>query len=72
MLPMPSVPIEFDELGRPDGYHIRRRAVEAGGPLLTDLKLARAVIEAWRLHRTPDLGTRSWAEYQARRPVGLK
>ena len=29
-----NIPIEFDELGRPDGYHIRRRAVEAGVPVM--------------------------------------
>ncbi len=67
-----NIPIEFDELGRPDGYHIRRRAVEAGVPLITDLKLARAVVEAWRATRTREPGATSWAEYQARRPVGLR
>ncbi|MBN1337214.1 MAG: carbamoyl-phosphate synthase (glutamine-hydrolyzing) large subunit [Deltaproteobacteria bacterium] len=67
-----NIPIEFDELGRPDGYHIRRRAVEAGVPLITDLKLARAVVEAWRRTGTRDSGTLSWAEYQARRPVVLR
>ena len=44
-----NIPREYDELGRPDGYLIRRRAVDAGIPLITDLQLARAVIEAlWR------------------------
>jgi hypothetical protein len=28
-----NIPIEYDEFGRPDGYHIRRRAVDAGIPL---------------------------------------
>ena len=39
---------EYDRLGRPDGYLIRRRAVECGVPLFTDLQLARALIEALR------------------------
>ena len=43
-----NVPREFDELGRPDGYLIRRAAVDSGVPLVTDLQLARAVIEALR------------------------
>jgi carbamoyl-phosphate synthase large subunit len=41
-----NVPVEFDELGRPDGYLIRRSAVDNSVPLITDLQLARAVIEA--------------------------
>ncbi|HEY3357904.1 MAG TPA: carbamoyl-phosphate synthase (glutamine-hydrolyzing) large subunit [Polyangia bacterium] len=67
-----NIPIEYDELGRPDGYLIRRRAVEAGVPLVTDLKLARAVIEALRTKQPEALSVLSWAEYQARRPVALK
>jgi carbamoyl-phosphate synthase large subunit len=67
-----NIPIEYDELGRPDGYLIRRRAVEAGVPLITDLKLARAVIEALKTTRPEQLNVRSWGEYQARRPVALK
>ena len=46
-----NVPVEYDELGRPDGYMIRRGAVDAGIALITDLQLARAVVEALR-HRT--------------------
>ncbi len=38
-----------------DGYLIRRRAVDAGVPLITDLQLARAVIEALRQTRPDDL-----------------
>ena len=52
-----NIPREYDRFGRPDGYLIRRRAVEAGVSLITDLQLARAVIEAlrWRSKagRTP-------------------
>ena len=50
-----NIPVEYDELGRPDGYHIRRRAVDAGIPLITDLQLARAVIEALRHRKVEDL-----------------
>jgi hypothetical protein len=41
-----NIPIEYDEVGRPDGYHIRCRAVDAGIPLITDLQRAQAIIEA--------------------------
>lgn len=58
-----NIPVGYDDQGRPDGYMIRRRAVDAGLPLLTDLQLARAVIEAMRHHRRADLQTRSYDEY---------
>ncbi|MFO0762334.1 MAG: carbamoyl-phosphate synthase (glutamine-hydrolyzing) large subunit [Byssovorax sp.] len=61
-----NIPREYDALGRPDGYMIRRRAVDAGIPLLTDLELARAVIEALRHHKTKKLSTLAYDEYLAR------
>jgi carbamoyl-phosphate synthase large subunit len=67
-----NIPREYDELGRPDGYLIRRRAVDAGVPLLTDLPLARAVVEALRWKGAPDLMTLSYDEFLARRPVALR
>ena len=41
-----NVPRQYDAVGRPDGFLIRRAAVGAGVPLIADLQLARAVIEA--------------------------
>jgi carbamoyl-phosphate synthase large subunit len=67
-----NIPIEYDELGRPDGYHIRRRAVDAGIPLITDLQRAQAIVEALRHRKVKDLSILSWDEYAARRPVALK
>ena len=67
-----NIPIEYDELGRPDGYHIRRRAVDAGIPLITDLQRAQAIIEALRHRKVKNLAILSWDEYAARRPVALK
>ncbi|MGB5131255.1 MAG: carbamoyl-phosphate synthase (glutamine-hydrolyzing) large subunit [Steroidobacteraceae bacterium] len=58
-----NVPREYDEYGRPDGYLIRRRAVETGTPLFTDLQLARAVIEALWLKRDDALRVRAWQDY---------
>ena len=67
-----NIPLEYDELGRPDGYLIRRRAVDAGIPLITDLQLARAVVEALRHRKVKDLPILSWNDYAARRPVTVK
>lgn len=61
-----NVPVEYDEFGRPDGYMIRRGAVDAGIPLITDLQLARAVVEALRRKKMSDLETRSYDEFLAR------
>jgi carbamoyl-phosphate synthase large subunit len=58
-----NVPREYDEYGRPDGYLIRRQAVETGTPLFTDLQLARALIEALWRKRDSRLPVRAWQEY---------
>ncbi len=67
-----NVSREYDELGRPDGYLIRRRAVEAGVPLITDLHLARAICEALRWRREEDLSVIAWQDYMIRTPVSLR
>lgn len=68
-----NVPREYDNLGRPDGYLIRRRAVDAGVPLFTDIHLARALVEALRRHRTTaDLKVLPWDAYLSRRPMSLR
>ena len=61
-----NVPVEYDELGRPDGYMIRRGAVDAGIPLITDLQLARAVVEALRHRKMSDLRMLSYDEFLTR------
>jgi carbamoyl-phosphate synthase large subunit len=66
-----NIPIEYDEEGRPDGYQIRRRAVDAGIPLITDLKLAGAVVEALRSKRPHELGIVALGDYIERRIVPL-
>jgi carbamoyl-phosphate synthase large subunit len=67
-----NVPREYDEFGRPDGYLIRRRAVEAGVPLITDFQLARALIEALRWRRKNNLSVTAWQDFLRRRPVLLR
>jgi carbamoyl-phosphate synthase large subunit len=63
-----NVPREYDAFGRPDGVLIRRAAVDAGLPLITDLQLARAVIEALRRRTLNDLQVVAWQDYVSREP----
>jgi carbamoyl-phosphate synthase large subunit len=43
-----NIPRQYDREGRPDGYWIRRAAIDYGIPLITDLQLAKAVVELLR------------------------
>ncbi|MCA1853470.1 MAG: ATP-grasp domain-containing protein, partial [Beggiatoa sp.] len=61
-----NVAREFDRLGRPDGYLIRRQAVDFGVPLITDLQLARAIVEALRYRKPSDLEVLAWNDYLGR------
>jgi carbamoyl-phosphate synthase large subunit len=63
-----NIPREYDSQGRPDGFAIRRRAVEGGVPLFTDLQLARALVEALRIRRAAPFAVRPWNEYLDRSP----
>jgi carbamoyl-phosphate synthase large subunit len=62
-----NVSREYDAFGRPDGVLIRRAAVDTGVPLLTDLQLARAVIEALRRKKYGDLQVLAWEDYVSRK-----
>jgi carbamoyl-phosphate synthase large subunit len=66
-----NIPREYDAFGRPDGVLIRRAAVDAGVPLITDLQLARAVIEALRTKKPGDLQVLAWQDYVSREPAAL-
>ena len=66
-----NVPREYDAFGRPDGVLIRRAAVDAGVPLITDLQLARAVVEALRRRKPSDLQVLAWQDYVRRDPKVL-
>ena len=63
-----NVPRTYDELGRPDGYLIRRRAVDAEIPLVTDLMLATALVNALRNRAATPPPIRCWSEYLERQP----
>lgn len=58
-----NIPRSYDNLGRPDGYHLRRRSVDMGVPLITDLQLARAIIEALRNYEFGDLALEPWDHF---------
>jgi carbamoyl-phosphate synthase large subunit len=66
-----NIPREYDEHGRPDGYLIRRHAVDAGIPLITDLQLARAVIEALSRRNADTLGVAAWNDHFLPGPARL-
>jgi carbamoyl-phosphate synthase large subunit len=62
-----NVPRMFDEHGRPDGSEIRRRAVDRGIPLITDIDLARLFVQAMARHSDASLAARpaTWNELLA-------
>ena len=54
---------EYDQFGRPDVYWIRRQAVDLGVPLITDLPLARAIVEALRWRKPSRLEVLALDDY---------
>jgi carbamoyl-phosphate synthase large subunit len=61
-----NIPRDYDQYGRPDGYLIRRKAVDLGVPLVTDLQLARAIIETLRWRKPSSLEVLALNDYTAR------
>ena len=51
--------IEFDS-----DYRMRRLAVDLGIPVITNLQLAEAFVNALRLRRLEDLKIKAWQEYE--------
>jgi carbamoyl-phosphate synthase large subunit len=66
-----NVPRSYDELGRPDGYQIRRRAIDAEVPLMTDLMLATALVNALVNQNGKRPPLLAWADFLARQPRHL-
>ncbi|MGZ3338576.1 MAG: carbamoyl-phosphate synthase (glutamine-hydrolyzing) large subunit [Reyranella sp.] len=58
-----NVARDYDPTGRPDGYLIRRQAIDLGITLVTDLSLARAIVEAMRCRRHLPLEVVAWNDY---------
>jgi carbamoyl-phosphate synthase large subunit len=61
-----NIPRSYDKQGLPDGYRIRRRAVDLNVSLITNLQLARAAVDALDPARPVVLKTLDWANYLAR------
>ena len=66
-----NVPREHDEEGRPDGFIIRRAAIDLEIPLITDLWLARKVVRALNRYGLEDLAVKAWSEYIRPQSAGL-
>ena len=64
-----NVPRDYDQLGRPDGYLIRRSAIDCGVPLITDRQLAGAVVEALRSRKPDSLQLVALGDHQRDIPV---
>jgi carbamoyl-phosphate synthase large subunit len=58
-----NIPVAYDPEGRPDGYWIRRAAIDHGIPLVTDLQLAKAIVEMLRRTRGRMDAPRAMDEY---------
>jgi carbamoyl-phosphate synthase large subunit len=58
-----NIPREWDERGRPDGFRIRRAAVDLEIPLVCDLWVARQCVKAMRRHGLDDLAVKPWSAY---------
>lgn len=61
-----NIPRQYDQFGRPDGYLIRRQAIDSGVSLVTDLQLARAIVEALRWRKPSELEVVALEDYVAR------
>jgi len=61
-----NIPREYDQYGRPDGYLIRRQAIDLGVPLVTDLPLARAIVAALRWRKAGNLDVLALNDYMTR------
>ena len=55
--------VASDPENRPDGYLVRRRAVDRGVPLITDPSLARHVVTALVTHGEDSLRARAWNDF---------
>ncbi len=60
-----NVPVAYDPEGRPDGFLVRRRAVDRGVPLITDPSLARHIVIALVTHPRGSLRPRAWNDFLA-------
>ena len=60
-----NVPKNHTKRELTNGYRIRRGAIDHNIPLMTNVRLAKAFIEAFTAHRLEDIKIKSWQEYNA-------
>jgi len=58
-----NIPRSFDAQGRPDGYEIRRAAVDLGVALLTDIHVARLFVRAVARLGGGEVNVKAWGDY---------
>lgn len=58
-----NIPKNFQEEELTNDYIIRRKAVDFGIPLITNLQLAKRFVEALLMKQASDLSVKSWDEY---------
>ena len=63
-----NIPKSSQEEELNNDYLIRRRTVDFGIPLITDIQLAQRFVEALSRKSVSDLQVKSWAEYRQRSP----
>jgi carbamoyl-phosphate synthase large subunit len=59
-----NIPKDYQEEELTNDYIIRRRAVDFGIPLITNIQLAQRFVEALSRKRLEDLEIKSWGEYR--------
>jgi len=58
-----NIPKNFQEEEVTNDYLVRRQAVDFGVPLVTNLQLAKRLVETWQAKTIDDLKIKSWEEY---------
>jgi len=58
-----NIPKNYQETELTNGYRIRRAAADSGIPLVTNMQLARRIVESLAKKSDPELHPKSWREY---------
>jgi carbamoyl-phosphate synthase large subunit len=58
-----NIPKNYQKEELTNGYLIRRAAADFGVPLITDIKLARRLVESFKRKKLKDLACKAWQEY---------
>jgi len=58
------IPTKYAHDEMTDGYHIRRMAVDANIPLLTNIQFAKTLIRSLQKYKVEDLQIKEWREYK--------